>query len=762
VDLSQVPRFVRLVAVAAVAGLLGVLPVQSASAAGAVVGAAGTQTGPGQTAAGQTAATEIHGTVEQVVVDPPQEFAPVATSSAHPAVPARAAADLVVQTFVRTGGRLIRLPAALARGRHAHEAVTLTVRGDQVAAVVASATSLLAGTTTPSSTTPALIAPPVAAGTHSLVILPVYWTAPDSQTVSSLSALAEQSTRYWAQQSGGGITVSTVVKPWTRIADPGGCNADVITGRALAAAGIASPTTSHQHVMFYFPHRPDCAWAGLGSVNGSFIWDNGYALTDVVSHEFGHNLGLGHANALSCAAAGAATMPLTGTCTVVEYQDTADVMGSAAYADTGSLNTALADALGLVRTVTAAPDATTTVTLAPLADVAGIRALKIPVASGTLYVDYRPAVGRDVRRTAWAGVQVHLRPAGAYPSSQLLDLQPGSTTGPVHPQLPPHLVWVVPGIGLSVVVDDVGATATISVTPTAGDTTAPSPATAAATLTTSPSGVASVAVTWAPSNDVGTGVAAYTVHAGATLLGRAGPSATALSAVLADPGATVRVDAEDAAGNVTTGADVTPVDAGVGPEPPGTGGGGSPSPAIDTTAPGAVTLIRPTLTLTQTSRTVLLSWRAATDPESGIAGYQIVANGSVLGAVASSSVTVTGLHEGRTMLLVAAVNGAGTVGPARLATVVVDTLRPSAPPRPTLRGTTLSWSAPTDTGTALRYQVLRDGSLVATSTGRSLVISVRAGRHVWTVRALDAVGHVSPSSRLTVTRTGSAVRAVAG
>lgn len=299
-------------------------------------------------------------------------------------------------------------------------------------------------------------------------------------------------------------------------------------------------------------------------------------------------------------------------------------------------------------------------------------------------------------------------------------------------------------------------------TPTAGDTTAPTPADAAATLTTSPSGVASVAVTWAPSNDVGTGVAAYTVHAGATLLGRAGPSDTSLSAVLADPGATVRVDAEDAAGNVTTGTDVTPVDGGVGPEPATTGGDGTPAPATDTTAPSALTLIRPTLTLTQTSRAVLLSWRAADDAESGVAGYQIVANGVVLGAVTSSSVTVTGLREGRTTLQVAAVNGAGTLGPARQAVVVVDTLAPTAPTRLSLRGGTLSWAAPVDTGTALRYQVRRDGTLVSTSAARSLVISVQSGRHIWTVRALDAVGHVSPLSRLTVTRTGTVVRAVAG
>jgi len=270
-----------------------------------------------------------------------------------------------------------------------------------------------------------------------------------------------------------------------------------------------------------------------------------------------------------------------------------------------------------------------------------------------------------------------------------------------------------------------------------------------------------VDVSWTASNDVGTGVASYTVRAGSTLLGRAGPSDTSLSAVLTDPTATVRVDAEDAAGNVSAGTEITPADGGLGPEPPAGGGGGATAPA-DTTAPGGVVLVRPNATVVQTSRSVLLSWQAATDLESGIAGYQITANGIVLGSLASLSVTVTGLPEGRTTLLVAAVDGAGLVGPARQATVVVDSRAPTAPLRLALHSGVLSWAAPADTGTALRYQVFRDGILVATGSARSLKVSVAAGRHVWTVRAVDTVGHVSPTSRLTVTRTGTVIRTVAG
>ncbi len=763
----RVRRTLHLAAGAAAAlCLVGVLPAQAAEGLG-------TDAGSAQEAVASD--TVVVGTIEQAVVDPAAEF----TRTGGPTTAGTRPSDPVLQTFVRLPGRLVRLSDAQAHGRRPREAVTVSLRHGQVAAVTAGSWLPVGGRRTPltaaatattaaaaaaavaAAAAPTLVAPPVAAGAHNLVVLPVHWGVTDGQTVTSLTALAQQTARYWSQQSGGAVQVTTSVRPWTRIADPGSCDADLITGRALAAAGLAWPTSSRSHVVFYFPRRSDCAWAGLGTVGGSLIWVNGYPLTDVLSHEFGHNLGLGHANAARCTDAGGTPVPLSSTCTVEEYNDGADVMGFARYSASGSLNTALGDALGLVRTVTADPNAPTTVTLAPLSDVSGVRAVKIPVSAGTLYVDFRPATGEDVREPNWAGVQVHLRPAGAIPTSQLLDLQPDLGKR-VHPQLSAHLVWVVPGTGLSLVVDATGTTATVSVTPIAGDVTAPTPAAATATLTTSPSGVASVDVSWTASNDVGTGVASYTVRAGSTLLGRAGPSDTSLSAVLTDPTATVRVDAEDAAGNVSAGAEITPADGGLGPEPPAGGGGGGATAPADTTAPGGVLLVRPSATLVQTSRSVLLSWRAATDLESGIAGYQITANGIVLGSLASLSVTVTGLPEGRTTLLVAAVDGAGLVGPARQATVVVDTMAPTAPLRLGLSNGVLSWAAPADTGTALRYQVLRDGTLVATGTARSLKVAVAVGRHVWTVRAVDTVGHVSPTSRLTVTRTGTVIRTVAG
>src|SRR5690349_3359920 len=46
-----------------------------------------------------------------------------------------------------------------------------------------------------------------AAGQHTVVILPVYWTAPDAQTTTSLRAHARQLGDYWSEQTNGALTV---------------------------------------------------------------------------------------------------------------------------------------------------------------------------------------------------------------------------------------------------------------------------------------------------------------------------------------------------------------------------------------------------------------------------------------------------------------------------------------------------------------------------------------------------------------------------
>lgn len=304
-----------------------------------------------------------------------------------------------------------------------------------------------------------------AAGNHTLTVLPVYWTSPDGTSKGTLDGLARQTAQFWAEQSSGRVSTSVSTRDWVRIADPGGCATDTIMERALAAHGIGSLSTN-QHVLVYFPREGACgSWAGLASVGGGLIWINGYPLLDVFAHEFGHNLGLGHANTMTCRS-GSTRVPLSSSCTVSEYGDYADVMGiGMSGRPTGNLNTALAHHLGFANVVR--PSAATTVDLAPLSSYGATRGIAIPVSQGTVYIDYRPAAGRDVRRPEWGGVQVHLQridPVFRYATSYLLDMTAPATGEFTSPAAPVGSSWTVPGTAFTMTVAGTGSSARVQLT----------------------------------------------------------------------------------------------------------------------------------------------------------------------------------------------------------------------------------------------------------------------------------------------------------
>ena len=306
---------------------------------------------------------------------------------------------------------------------------------------------------------------------NTLTILPVYWSGSPSVSTAALKTLGDATATYWSQQSGGSITTSVVVKPWidarttSAVSVPTSCsNAAMATlvSQVMAANGYKAPSGTTGRVSLFFPYWSVCGWAGLGSVGGAYSWINGYSNPEILAHEFGHNLGLGHANRFDCGRS-ALVLP-TSSCAGREYGDTVDVMGSGTLTGKpGNLNAAMADFLGLAKVVKAQPDKSTTATLAPLGSVGSVRAMTVPVSGGTVYVSFRPNVSPDTRQPSWAGVQVHMQVMDSYfPVSYLLDMHPDHNFA--YPTLGVGERWQIPGTGLELVVDSISGMSSAKVT----------------------------------------------------------------------------------------------------------------------------------------------------------------------------------------------------------------------------------------------------------------------------------------------------------
>ncbi|GAA2726153.1 S-layer homology domain-containing protein [Cellulomonas aerilata] len=436
----------------------------------------------GLTGAGAAAADDgdvtAQGVLREVVVDGGDEFAtghgsapdgtPHATEEEHPAS----------IRLLDVDGTLLDLPPGLGTSIPAGQPVTATLdapAGMSAAEAVESAATDPTGVEVvdvrraPSGLAAARSATQPA-GPHTLLVLPVHWGARDASD-ATLRAVAEESATFWSDQTGGAMTTAVTVRPSALIADPGTCSPAHLRTAALAAHGVTPSTAHRDHVAVYFPTRSDCGgWVGLGEVGGNDIWINGLARTDVLAHELGHNLGVGHANGTSCTEGGQ-RVPLSATCTLKEYLDVSDVMGISTGAAPGNLNTALASALGLVRSVDASPDRTVEVDLAPLGSATAVRAIRVPTDHGDLFVDYRPAVGRDTRKAAWAGVQAHrlVAPEGTLgATSELLDLRAPTGTGFSVVSAPLGSRWAIPGSGYTLTVLTQSATsARVRVSPPA-------------------------------------------------------------------------------------------------------------------------------------------------------------------------------------------------------------------------------------------------------------------------------------------------------
>ena len=281
------------------------------------------------------------------------------------------------------------------------------------------------------------------------------------------------------------------------------------------------------------------------------------------------------------------------------------------------------------------------------------------------------------------------------------------------------------------------------------DTVAPTAPTLAASGTTQ----TTTNLSWSGATD-NVAVTGYDVFRNGALIGSTTTATTfAVTGLTASTVYSFTVKSKDAAGNVSPDSNSVSVT--------------TLTPAPDTTAPNAPTLSASGTTQTTTN----LSWSGATD-NVAVTGYDVLRNGALIGSTTTATTfAVTGLTASTAYTFnVRAKDAAGNVS-LDSNTVTVTTLTPdtTAPTAPTLSasGTTstttnLSWTGATDNVAVSGYDVLRNGTIIgSTTTATTFAVTglTASTAYTFNVRAKDAAANVSLNSN-TVSVTTLAVSTV--
>jgi len=272
-----------------------------------------------------------------------------------------------------------------------------------------------------------------------LAVILLNWTDDTSQPFTAEQARAAIFTdprsvaAFYTDTSYGRFALTgDVFGPYTVAYSKDPCLAGQWAADARARAGVSG----YDHFMYVWPAgRTQCAWGGIAEGVESFI--NVGLHEPTMAHEFGHNLGLAHAQFTRCTDVNGISVQVSGNCVAYEQADLYDDMGRGWY----TFNAPHRASLGwLTSTVTATRSGTFTIAPLEWTTSAAQQVQVVPKKKGKITpypycVEFRQSYGWDAfpANNPWItnGVLIHHDFCMSTAYTHLMDATPGS-----HPEDP--------------------------------------------------------------------------------------------------------------------------------------------------------------------------------------------------------------------------------------------------------------------------------------------------------------------------------------
>lgn len=345
--------------------------------------------------------------------------------------PTTTGAPVTEQAAVQHGNTLMQLPDALTDAVQAGKVATVQRVTDPTAQTVT--TTVLAQEDQPGTAGAATLSAGTLAGVKqvrdvTIVLAAPAGFSPDDTTPAEVQSLVQGTVAdFWARQTDNAAQFR-VTRAVNWVSSDVSCSSAFAFWEDVAAKAGWSPTND-THMLVYLPKAAAATCGvGLGTVDSaagaSLAYVAGPLRADVITHEFGHNLGLGHANSLKCATStdGTYTNNAWNTeCAAHSYGDYSDVMGIS-HGRIGTLSAVNQYLLGVRQDGHTVVTSSQNVTLTAAHADSGQRSAIVSAANGNLYfLEYREAADEN----SW------LTSRGINPGVQIRRINPADKRGSI-------------------------------------------------------------------------------------------------------------------------------------------------------------------------------------------------------------------------------------------------------------------------------------------------------------------------------------------